>query len=90
MKRVKGSDNQYWTQVYAQENITLNHIHAAFNEGYSVVLNKVNFLWKPVAQLCEALAEEMGVRVNANMYFTPSNAQAFEIHMDWLVKTIFI
>jgi bifunctional lysine-specific demethylase and histidyl-hydroxylase NO66 len=57
-------------------------IYRAYNEGYSVVLNRLHRRSARVAALCRALEVDLHHPVGANMYLTPCNAQGFLPHVD--------
>jgi len=65
-------------------NVSLRVIHTMFQRGFSVVINALNHRHKPVSQLCEELSGHFGVKVNANLYFSPPRGEAFDPHMDWM------
>jgi Cupin superfamily protein len=53
-----------------------------YRAGASLILNGVHEASPPIARLCDSLAEVFGVRVHANAYLTPPNAQGFPLHAD--------
>lgn len=57
-------------------------LYRAHHEGQTLIINRVDARWAPVAALCRALEWELHHRVNANLYFTPPRAQGFAPHFD--------
>ncbi|MFA9430542.1 cupin domain-containing protein [Egicoccus sp. AB-alg2] len=57
-------------------------VHAAFDDGASIVLQGLHRSWPPVAELCRALEAELTHPVQANAYLTPPVAQGLHLHED--------
>jgi len=57
-------------------------IDAAFHEGASVRIIRVQRVWPFLDQLCQALQWELGFRVSANLYVTPEARQGLDVHAD--------
>lgn len=57
-------------------------LYRAHHEGQTLIINRVDARWRPVAALCRELEWELHHRVNANLYFTPPRAQGFAPHFD--------
>ncbi|UPT73715.1 MAG: cupin domain-containing protein [Elusimicrobiota bacterium] len=57
-------------------------LYRAHHEGQTLIVNRVDARWRPIAALCRALEWELHHRVNANLYFTPPRAQGFAPHFD--------
>lgn len=56
-----------------------------FHNGFSLVVNKLERHWGPVAQMARQLEQHFGLsHVSCNLYLTPSNASGFESHWDWM------
>ncbi|MED7927773.1 cupin domain-containing protein [Nonomuraea sp. LP-02] len=53
-----------------------------YRHGASITLNRVNEALPTVGGLCDELSAFFGVRVHANAYFTPADAQGFPTHFD--------
>jgi hypothetical protein len=91
VKRVTKEDGEVWT---ASPNIEASlfdktsrseFAHEAFSKGFSLVINRMNYRWPMIYQICELLARKaLGFRLNVNLYFTPANSQGFEAHFDWM------
>jgi hypothetical protein len=62
----------------------LAQAHHAFRKGYSLILNRLNDRWPPVARLCAQVASDLGFPTNANLYVTPANSQGK--HAAWLAE----
>ncbi len=57
-------------------------IDETLEDGYSIVVNWMQFRWPAVAQLAEAFDAVFGHQTNVNLYHTPGNEQAFPLHYD--------
>ena len=53
---------------------------AVDQHGFSVIINRVNYRLQRVQRLCILIAQSLGHPVDANLYLTPPEAQAFEEH----------
>jgi ribosomal protein L16 Arg81 hydroxylase len=60
----------------------IQDVYRAYDEGYTVVLNRLHLRSAPVAALCRALEADLHHPVGANMYLTPQNGQGFRPHID--------
>lgn len=60
----------------------LGRITAEVWDGASLVGQGLQRLWPPLTGYCDALAEEMGHRVQANAYLSPPHAHGFDLHYD--------
>jgi bifunctional lysine-specific demethylase and histidyl-hydroxylase NO66 len=60
----------------------IQDVYRAYDEGYSVVLNRVHRRSASVAALCRALEADLHHPVGANMYLTPQQSQGFPAHVD--------
>lgn len=58
----KGADGR--PDVYA--------LYRAHRDGYTLIVNRIDSRWRPVAALCRALEAELHHKASANLYFTPS------------------
>jgi lysine-specific demethylase/histidyl-hydroxylase NO66 len=54
----------------------------AFDAGATVALQGLQYTHPPLARFCRSLEAELTHPVQANAYFTPPDAQAFERHYD--------
>lgn len=70
---ILGSDGNHRSPALAK---------AAFNDGFTVVINHVHESQAPVSQLCAELEAELDQRVGCNLYLTPANAKGFKAHCD--------
>ena len=78
-------EGEYWTGAIPATSINASSAHRAFDHGFSVVLNRLNYRDANVFRLCQQFARDwFGVRTNANLYLTPNGAQAFEAHFDFM------
>ncbi|KAL1500113.1 hypothetical protein AB1Y20_012786 [Prymnesium parvum] len=86
LKRVATRGGEEWTGKWgnAESELSLGVIKAAFNAGFSLLLNEVQQRHRPVARLCDAIEQLVRIPCNANLYLTPAGGQAFETHFDWM------
>ena len=63
-------------------NVDIIRVFQLFGDGYSIVLNHLNTHHEPLGALCEALEREFSMRVQANVYLSPSHSQGFKAHHD--------
>jgi hypothetical protein len=66
---ISGAPNIYW-------------LYGMYHAGYTIIVNGAELRWPPIGELCRNLESELGHRVGANLYFTPSEAQGFLPHFD--------
>lgn len=52
--------------------------------GFSLVINRLQRRSRSVSRVALALEDVLGQLVNANLYMTPPQRQAFEAHFDWM------
>ena len=60
----------------------LGRITAEVWDGASLVGQGLQRLWPPLTGYCEALAGELGHRVQANAYLSPPESHGFDLHYD--------
>lgn len=65
-----------------------DRVRAAWQDGYSIVLNDVARFWEPVARYCAALRGDIHHAVDANLYLTPAGTRGFDPHFD--VMDVFV
>lgn len=65
-----------------------DQVRAAWEQGYSIVLNDIARYWEPVARFCAALQADLHHPVDANLYLTPPGTQGFDPHYD--VMDVFV
>lgn len=101
VKRVRGPDMEWWSSsppeppaaastdeddLVAAAVRRVERAHAAFDKGFSLVVDRLDEKHAGVGRLAAAVEAEVGHRVAANLYWTPGEgAQAFEAHFDWMV-----
>lgn len=101
VKRVRASDDEWWTGTVPIESLRKNFdspenpvsnsalFQIVFQRGYSLIVNKMNCRWKTLFKLAKYLFKNcLYFPLNINMYFTPGEAQAFEAHSDWMESII--
>ena len=95
VKRIKGADGEWWSSSPKAEsrakmtglpaNATYVDVaHAAFSQGYSLILNRLETCWKSTSEIALSFERELGYHTTVNCYFTPIQSQAFEAHFDWM------
>jgi Cupin superfamily protein len=55
---------------------------AALNEGHTVILDQTEAFSRMLADFCARLGSAVGAFCSANLYVTPSDSQAFDMHKD--------
>lgn len=85
---VKGSRHCDINWIYPDGSPRLDKVREAFRDGYTVVVNKLESLWEPVALFTGALEQELHHPIHVNLYYTPAGTQGFEAHYD--VMDVFI
>lgn len=85
LKRV-WRDGAYWTGKWGTENqtVSLGVLKAGFNAGYTLLLRSLEKRELAVASLCGGIEAHTLIPCNANAYLTPSGAQGFDAHYDWM------
>lgn len=62
--------------------LNLNQIYASYADGYTIVVNEIDRLWKPLKNLCHNTKGVLNHKTVANMYLTPKNQKALLPHYD--------
>ncbi|GGL48968.1 cupin domain-containing protein [Planomonospora parontospora] len=62
--------------------IDVERVLTLYRHGASITLNRVHEALPAVGGLCDELSAFFGVRVHANAYLTPADAQGFPTHFD--------
>jgi ribosomal protein L16 Arg81 hydroxylase len=78
----KGDDGLQVRPATEQAIGSLQDVYQAYADGFTVILNRIERHWAPVAALCRDLATVFRCRVGANLYLTPRQAQGFTPHYD--------
>lgn len=60
----------------------LYRLSRAYTQGDTIVLNRLNNYWEPLATFCRNLEQFFTCPVGANVYLSPKNSQAFPPHFD--------
>lgn len=105
VKRVRGPDGEWWSSSPPEPPATstdddddlvaaavrrVERAHAAFGQGFSLVVDRLDEKHEGVGRLTAAVEAEVGHRVGVNLYWTPGEgAQAFEAHFDWMVRAFY-
>ena len=82
VKRVKGSDGEWWSGGVPAASLTLAEVRARLGKGFTLIVNSVDCRLPSLARVAEQLEGELGLVVQINAYLTPPNAQGFETHWD--------
>lgn len=75
-----GSDSG--KKQYRSGEIGMGEIYDLFSKGYSLVLNRLEETWPPVARLREMLGETFCGDIGVNVYLTPQGSRTFPVHID--------
>lgn len=62
--------------------VDVDRVLTLHRTGASIILNGIDPLLEPVAELCAAIGAVIGVKAHANAYITPREAQGFPLHLD--------
>jgi bifunctional lysine-specific demethylase and histidyl-hydroxylase NO66 len=76
----KLSERQFRLEADGRPDI--HDIYRSYDEGYTVVLNRIHWRSPVVGALCRELEADFQHTVGANLYLTPRNAQGFRPHVD--------
>ena len=66
------------TRLVAQ----INAAYESYAEGYTLIVNGLEWRSQPVRRLCRFLEAELSHPVSANAYATPKGSQGFSVHFD--------
>ncbi|MDA0782126.1 MAG: cupin domain-containing protein [Rickettsiales bacterium] len=77
-------DGEYHGVVVSLEDgsADMYEIYRLWAEGYSLIVPELHRRWEPIVEFTNKLSEQFGFKVEANLYYTPSNAVAFPAHYD--------
>lgn len=78
--RVLGNDGRFWSAAVP---VLERSVEDYLNDGFTLVVNRVNERSRRVFNLCQSLTAFFGLYVSANLYVTPTNGkQGFALHHD--------
>jgi hypothetical protein len=60
----------------------VRRVLAEFEQGATIVLQGLHYLWLPLARYCRLLEAYLGQPVQANAYYTPRGSQGLPVHHD--------
>ncbi|WNG29032.1 cupin [Cystobacter fuscus] len=60
----------------------IDKVRAAWREGYTLVINRMEHVWEPIGRFGSTLEEQLHHPVGINLYITPARAQGFHAHFD--------
>ncbi|HEY4592363.1 MAG TPA: cupin domain-containing protein [Thermoanaerobaculia bacterium] len=69
-------------QRYRAGELPIEVAYEVFTKGYSLVLNRLENTWQPVARLTEMLGQVFCARIGVNAYLTPVGSKTFPVHID--------
>src|SRR5262249_39973719 len=78
----KGDDGPQMRPAPEQAIAGLQDVYQAYADGFTIIVNRIERHWPPVAALCRGLATGFQCRVGANLYLPPRQAQGFTPHYD--------
>ncbi|WP_313931907.1 MULTISPECIES: JmjC domain-containing protein [Nostoc] len=61
---------------------SINNLYKAYSQDQTLLIHKLQNYWQPIATLCRHLEQFFNHPVNANLYLTPENSQAYPTHFD--------
>lgn len=61
---------------------SINHLYQAYSQGHTLLIHELQYHWKAIAAFCCRLEQFLNHPVNANLYLTPKNSQAYPAHFD--------
>jgi len=64
------------------ESVDAVRVHRLFDEGATITLRQLQRRVPALAKLCRSVEQRLSCACQTNVYFTPANAQGFEIHHD--------
>jgi ribosomal protein L16 Arg81 hydroxylase len=68
--------------VAASPQFTAQTVFEQFERGSTINVNGLHMIWDAVGQLCAQLLADTGMKIHANLYVTPHDAQGFKCHWD--------
>lgn len=75
-----------WTNVDGSPQ--LKKVREAWRNGHTILINRLENLWEPVARLKAALQERLHHPIDTDLYLTPPDSQGFAFHFD--VMDVFV
>lgn len=61
---------------------TIGSLSAAYQDGYTIVVNGIDRRWGSISRFAAALSDDIGHPIGVNLYLTPKNSQGFQPHVD--------
>ena len=74
--------SQVSVQRYRTGQLPIETAYEGFAKGHSLVLNRLESTWYPLAPLLEMLGEVFCARIGVNAYLTPVGSKTFPVHVD--------
>jgi ribosomal protein L16 Arg81 hydroxylase len=82
VRLVKNQEYLNPNKFYKSNGLDISRVYYYYTIGYSIVFLGVNKLSLSIKRLCQELREESGFIFAANLYLSPSNSKALELHYD--------
>jgi ribosomal protein L16 Arg81 hydroxylase len=68
--------------LHEDETVDAVQVHRLFDAGATITLRQLQQRAPALANLCRGVEQQLSCRCQANLYFTPANAQGFDTHHD--------
>jgi hypothetical protein len=62
--------------------VDMKEVQRAHDDGFTVIINRVDRFWRPVAGWVRSLENALRFPMGVNVYLTPPRAQGFSVHHD--------
>jgi hypothetical protein len=69
-------------QLYRTGELPIEKAYDAFTKGHSLILNRLESTWYPLAPFIQMLGEAFCAQIGVNAYLTPAGSRAFPVHVD--------
>lgn len=80
-------DGKFVSTSFIHDTIKYSDVKRLFSKGYSIVINHAQHYDVELMSFLGNISQcfpHFGFHFNLNIYFTPTNSQAFEEHYDWM------
>ena len=68
--------------IYSNNRIDTVAVCKLFSTGATIILDAMQLKIRALGRLCRSLGKELGIEFQTNLYLTPPNSGAFNIHYD--------
>ena len=76
------TDDVPWRPTPFSGMANVDRVLAEWEAGATIVVQGLHLHWRPLAELCRGLEQELGHPAQANAYYTPRSAQGLPVHHD--------